>query len=98
MFPEAEDTPTLGPKRPGDQPVTRFIGDQFPSPEGLIGLGFRRVLRAAMPKTTVNKNGQAFPTENKIRFTKDFLIPPPTLNTMLPKNGHEPQFRRLVTS
>lgn len=88
MLPYTKNAPTLSPERPGDQPVARFIGRQFPSPEGLVGLGLRFVLRAAMPETSINENNKACPTKDKIRFAKELLVATPPGDTVAAEDGY----------
>jgi hypothetical protein len=67
------------------QPVAQFVGGEFAPPESAIVFWVGCVLWATVPETSVHKQCEPRLPENKIRFTENFLIPPPAGNAMSPK-------------
>jgi hypothetical protein len=55
-LPDSNDVPTGAPQRSVHQPVTGFIPRQFLFPESTVVRRPGRVLRTAMPETTVNED------------------------------------------
>jgi len=47
---------------------------------------------AAVPKATVNENGQTLPPKDEIRFSRYKLVTAPALDAVCPKNGNQAQF------
>jgi hypothetical protein len=96
VLPDAQDSPSPGPKCLSNQPVTGPIGGQFSSPECRVGLGFPAVAWASMPEAAVDENGNAFLSEHKVGFAEQALMPAPAGDPVATENGYECNFGRLV--
>jgi hypothetical protein len=65
-FPNPDDVPPCPPQGAIDDPVTLFVPLDFTSPPSRAVRRPRRVLRTAMPETTVHKYHRPLFSENKV--------------------------------
>jgi hypothetical protein len=54
------------------------------------------VLGATVPEATIYKHSKSLFQKNKIRFAGQWLVPPPTFDSIRPENGRQFQFSVLV--
>jgi hypothetical protein len=54
------------------------------------------MLDASVPKIAVNKYSYTMHREDKVRFTKNVCAPSPSINSVLPEQGNEPQLSCLI--
>jgi hypothetical protein len=85
MFPNSDYGPPLFSQRSCYQTVTATVCRELLFPKLSIIYRNIRVFWAAMPKTSVHEYGDALLAKYKIRFSKNWLVPPPALNAMFPK-------------
>jgi hypothetical protein len=80
MFPKPNYAPTFSLERSNRGPVAANVAENFLPPVTAISDRHAAMLRASMPKTTINENGNPLSAENKIRTTGKRLMPLPTRN------------------
>src|ERR1035437_1529948 len=81
VLPDANYFPALRPQRAVHDPVAGLVGGNLPPPKRRIALRLDKVPRAAVPKTTVNEDGESLRPKNKIRPHRK---PDPALASNLP--------------
>ena len=77
VFPNAEDAPAAAAQGAIDEQVALTIAPEFFTPEKGVAGGAAAMSRAAMPETTIHKEGHALSAENEVRFAEERLVPPP---------------------
>lgn len=87
MSPKPNDAPTCRLQSPVCSSVALYIARNFLPPIMTVIGGHAAVLRAAVPKTTIYKNGQTFGSEDKIRAAGKGLMSTPALYAGSPQNG-----------
>ena len=85
VFPDPQHPPPGPPQRPRHQTITHLIHLQFSFPEQTIVGRQVEMFRTTVPETTVHENRELEFRENEIRFSEDFLIPPPAGDVMRPQ-------------
>jgi len=70
-FPYADDAPSIMLEEVGYLGVALLVCFQFSLPEAGVTRRKLAVLGAAMPKTSIHKDGEAGPTEYEVWFAKD---------------------------
>jgi hypothetical protein len=55
-----------------------------------------QVLRAAVPETSIHKNGEPFFAENKIRAPEQWQMSSPAFDSMLSENFNQAHFSSLI--
>jgi len=78
--------------------VTHPVCSDLPSPISFVAFGRPQMPRAAMPKATVYKNRDTFSPKHKVRLSRQWQMPSPTFDAVLPKDSGETDFRVPVTA
>jgi hypothetical protein len=66
VLPHAKNPPAKLLERSVYLPVATLVPENLADPEILIGLGYRAVLRAAVPKASVDENGNAMSSKHYV--------------------------------
>jgi len=82
VFPNPHNPPVQFAQVAVHVAVTGLVANNLSIPILFIGTWPAIALRATMPETSVHKHRDFLPAENKIRFSKNWLIPPPTSNAV----------------
>lgn len=98
VLPHAKNSPSFAPQDSSDFTVTCFGSGNFRNPEIHARFWHPTVPRAAVPEAAINKDGDAFIPEHKVRFSRKSLVAPPTLDAVPSENRDEPHFGRLVAA
>ena len=96
MFPDAEHTPAARAESARHEPVACFVRGKFPSPKCCIVAWFRRVLRAAVPETTINKHCDAQSGENEIGLAEHGPMSSPAGDAVRAEDSYQGKLRVLV--
>ena len=97
MFPYTDDAPPAPAQENSHAAVAVFVSRDFRLPETSPGFGHSAVPAAAVPKATVNKNGDACVAKNEIGVAGKRLVPTPTCDAVRPEYGCQLQFGIFVT-
>lgn len=97
MRPETQDMPTRFPQQAVRVAVAGSIARYLAAPVILVRMGQVTVAWAAMPKATVNKNGEALPAEDEVGMARNPLVTPPTCNTVGTEDNRQLYLRVFIS-
>ena len=97
VFPESQNDPSLGCEELLRPPVPLHVAREFVLPEDGVGRGLNLVLRAAMPKTTVDEDCDAFCRKDNVRPPRKACLRPKP-QTAAPERPPDDHFRLGVTA
>jgi len=98
VLPYPNYTPSGAPKFSTNQPVSFPILGVLSKPKRLVGLGKRVVLRATMPKATINEYRQSSFPEHKIWIAENANAATPAGNFEFSKYLYQAQLSRPILS
>jgi hypothetical protein len=78
VLPDAKGSPATAAEFEVDAAVASHVVGELPAPEGAVGLGGGCVLRTAVPKAAVDKNGEALLGEGEIGGSRELQMTSPT--------------------
>src|SRR5882757_7002673 len=96
MAPYADDAPSSKAKQLVDDPVSLFVPGDLKPPVSAIVAGHSAMPAAAMPKTTVHKNGKTLATKREVWTTWQRLMSAPTGDAGGTNNGSQLEFGGFV--
>lgn len=98
MFPDAEDAPAAFAEFPVYTAVAGFVGSELLLPERPIIPWRIAVLRAAVPKAPVHKDGDALLGENEVGLAKDGLMTAPAGDVVLTEQLYQGELGILIAT
>ncbi len=85
MLPDADDFPSLPAELAGDAPIAGHVVLAFFIPEGAVGFRTAVALRAAVPETSVDEDGDFLLGKGEVGPTWQGKVPSPAGDLVLPK-------------
>ena len=92
VLPHPQDTPTHSSQGAGNRTVAHYIPRKLLLPVSSIALWQPGVFRTTMPEASIDENKDVLFLEHKVRFAESWLISPPALYSIKPKDFDQPQF------
>lgn len=89
MLPDPDHRPAQGAEGAGDEPIAGAIAAQLLEPEYRVGLWLCGVLRATVPETPVDEDGEPSPGKNEIGFAENRPASPPSGDSVRAKQSHQ---------
>jgi signal transduction histidine kinase len=97
VLPNPDDPPTALAQRPIHQSIPGDICRQLLSPKRSVACRRAGVLRAAVPKATVNKHGDTERMKNEVRSSEERGVPSPSRDTLAAKQPRQRALGLLVS-